>query len=49
VFDVFDRGGTRIEQVRLPADRQLVGFGPGVVYAVWTDADDLQWLERYRH
>jgi hypothetical protein len=48
LFDVFDNRGERIRQVRLPEGRRLVGFGRGVLYAVHKDADDLEWLERYR-
>lgn len=48
MYDVFDERGTLVERVTLPAGRTLIGFGPGVVYLVNTDEDDLQWLERYR-
>ncbi len=48
LFDVFGDRGELVKQVRLPAGRRLVGFGDGVLYAVMTDEDDLQWLERYR-
>jgi len=48
LFDVFDARGERVTQVRLPEGRRLVGFGDGVLYALVTDEDDLQWLERYR-
>jgi hypothetical protein len=47
LFDVFDESGNRVKRVRLPAGRQLVGFGSGWVFAVAVDEDDLQWLERY--
>ncbi|HSG81190.1 MAG TPA: hypothetical protein VLC48_02995 [Gemmatimonadota bacterium] len=47
-FDVFDAAGRRIRQVVLPQNRRLVGFGQGTLYAVSVDANDLQWLERYR-
>ena len=47
-YDVFDPAGRRIRQVILPEDRALVGFGSGTIYLARTDADDLQWLERYR-
>jgi len=46
-FDVFDSTGTRTGQVVLPANRRLLGFGPGSVYVALVDEDDLQWLERY--
>ena len=47
LFDVFDSSGQKIKQVQLPPNRQLVGFGMRVLYAVAVDEDDLQWLERY--
>lgn len=46
-YDVFDAAARRVRQVVLPADRRLVGFGEGTLYAVYVDGDDLQWLERY--
>jgi hypothetical protein len=48
VFDVFDASGNLATRVYLPKGRQVVGIGQGTVYAVRTDADGLQWLERYR-
>ena len=48
LFDVFNGRGELVKQVWLPAGRRLVGFGNGVLYAVMTDEDDLQWLERYK-
>jgi len=48
VFDVFDGRGARTGRVTLPLGRRVVGMGQDVVYAVRTDADGLQWLERYR-
>jgi hypothetical protein len=47
-FDVFGSHGNLQETVRLPAGRQIVGFGAGVLYAVYFDEFDLQYLERYR-
>jgi hypothetical protein len=47
-FDVFDQRGTFTGRVSLPKDRRMVGFGAGTVYLARTDADDLQWLEKYR-
>lgn len=47
LFDVFNDRGELVKQVQLPAGRRLVGFGDGVLYAVMTDEDDLEWLERY--
>jgi len=46
-YDVFDARGRRVRQVVLPEGRRLVGFGRGVLYAVYVDENDLQWLERY--
>lgn len=48
VFDVFDARGALTTRVSLPLGRRVVGMGQGVVYAVRTDEDGLQWLERYR-
>lgn len=47
LFDIFDRSGRRVARLRLPAGREVVGFGPGWLYAVRVDEVDLQWLERY--
>jgi len=47
-YDVFGPDGTREEQVVFPTGRRVVAFGKGSVYAAQTDADGLQWLERYR-
>jgi hypothetical protein len=46
-YDVFDASGNLSGRVYLPKGRQVVGLGQGTVYAVRTDADGLQWLERY--
>ncbi len=48
VFDVFDGRGALTGRVTLPLGRRVVGMGQGVVYAIRTDEDGLQWLERYR-
>ena len=48
VYDVFDTTGHPTAQVTLPRGRRLVGLGQGTLYATRTDADGLQWLERYR-
>jgi hypothetical protein len=48
MFDVFDARGELTTRVTLPLGRRVVGMGQGVVYAVRTDEDGLQWLERYR-
>lgn len=47
-FDVFDASGNLASRVLLPKGRQVVGLGQGTVYAVRTDGDGLQWLERYK-
>jgi hypothetical protein len=47
VFDVVDRTGQRIEQIQLPPNRRLVGFGAHTVYLVVKDEVDLEYLERY--
>lgn len=48
LYDVFNPQGALTGRVTLPVGRKLVGIGKGVLYAVRTDADGLQWLERYR-
>ena len=48
LYDVFDGQGRLVRQVELAEGRRLVGFGRSVLYAIQTDEDDLQWLERYR-
>ncbi len=48
LYYVFDSSGTLVKQVRLPADSRLVAFGKDVVYLVRRDADDLEYLERYK-
>jgi hypothetical protein len=47
VYDVFGVDGRLVRRVSFPAKTKLVGFGQGTVYAVRTDEDDLQYLERY--
>jgi hypothetical protein len=47
-FDIIDRTGQVIEQVRLSRQRRLVGFGVGSVYLVQADDVDLEYLERYQ-
>ena len=48
LFDVFDATGTRERQVRLPAGRDVVGFGRGTLYVTREDDDGLLWLELYQ-
>lgn len=47
-FDVMDGQGRLVRRVELADGRRLVGFGRGTLYTVRRDADDLEWLERYR-
>ncbi len=47
-YDVFDAAGRVIGKVALPKDHRLIGFGQGTVYLIRSDADDLQYLQRYR-
>lgn len=47
-YDIFDAQGNLVRQVKLPAETRLVAFGKGVVYLARKDADDLEYLERYR-
>jgi hypothetical protein len=47
-YDVFDEGGRVVARVQMPERTQVVGFGPRVVYAIRTDDDDLQYLQRYK-
>lgn len=48
VYDVFNASGNLAARVSLPKGRKLVGLGAGVAYAVRTDEDGLQWLEKYK-
>ena len=47
-YDVLDRSGAVVDRIAFPAGTRLAGFGPGVVFAVRTDEDDLLHLQRYR-
>lgn len=47
-FDRIDRQGRRIDSIRLPPGRELLGFGRSLTYVVRTDENDVQWLEAYR-
>ena len=47
-YDVIDGAGKVVMRVALPARVRLVGLGAGTAYAVRTDEDDLQYLQRYR-
>ena len=46
-YDVFDGSGHRVATYTLEGNREVVGFGDGVVYAVSFDDFDLSYLERY--
>ncbi|MEZ4413937.1 MAG: hypothetical protein R2910_13190 [Gemmatimonadales bacterium] len=48
LYYVFDGTGKLVKEVRLPAESRIVAFGKNVVYLVRRDADDLEYLERYR-
>lgn len=47
-YDTFDGRGTHTGRVILPVGQRVIAFGRGTVYVVRRDADDLQYLERYR-
>jgi hypothetical protein len=47
VFDVVSKAGVLIERVRLPAGRNLIGFGPGqTVYMIYAPSPERILLER---
>jgi len=47
-YDTFNPQGAHTGRVILPVGNQLIAFGRGTLYVVRRDADDLQYLERYR-
>jgi hypothetical protein len=47
-WDVFDRDGRLATRFTMPEGRRLAGLGVGTLYAVATDEDGIQRLERYR-
>ena len=47
-YDRFDARGARKAAVVFPAGRRLLSLGPGVLYAIATDDDGIERLERYR-
>jgi hypothetical protein len=47
ILDVVGRDGRLRSQVRVPANRRVVGFGRSAVYVAAKDEFDLQWLERF--
>ena len=48
VADVFNNRGQLVGRVALPAGTRVVALGTHGVYAVRTDEDDLQYLQRHR-
>jgi hypothetical protein len=46
-YDVFDRSGRKIHEVRLRSSNRVIGFGKGTIYVVYTDGDDLQHLKLF--
>ena len=49
VYDVFGAANSLIRRVALPAANiRIVGFGNNVVFVVRRDADDLEYLQRYK-
>ena len=48
-YDVFSAAGKLIGSVVLPKKTRVIGFGSGgAIYTIRTDADDLQYLQRFR-
>lgn len=47
-YDVIGGDGKVALKVSLEPKSRVIGFGNGTVYVVRTDADDLQYLQRYR-
>lgn len=47
-YDLFDASGRLTGRVAIPAGTRLLGFGARSVYLIRTDADDLEWIQRYR-
>jgi hypothetical protein len=47
-WDVFDGTGRRLGTAITDHNREIVGFGRRFVYVIYTDADELQWLEAYK-
>lgn len=47
-YDVFDRSAQLALRVLLPPGSRVVGFGRGHVYVVHKDANDLQFIQRFR-
>jgi hypothetical protein len=47
MYDIIGRNGALAYRVRMPARTKVVGFGKRGIYAVTTDADDVQRLGRF--
>jgi hypothetical protein len=47
-YDTFNAQGAHTGKVIVPARSQVIGFGRGTAYLARLDADELQYLERYR-
>jgi hypothetical protein len=47
-FEIFDRNGRRTGTATFPKRTRLVGFGANSAYAIRTDDDGLQYLQRYK-
>lgn len=47
-YDVFDELGRIVARVQFPANTRIAAFDARMIYVVRTDADDLQYLQRYR-
>lgn len=47
-YDVFDRAGRKVGEVKLRPSSRVVGFGNGTIHVARTDADGLEHLERFR-
>jgi len=49
VYDVFGATGAMVRRVAMPGPgARLVGFGTNTIYVIRRDADDLEYLQRYR-
>lgn len=48
IYDLVNRAGMVVERVEIPMGSRVIGFDVGVVYVVRVDADDLEYLQRYR-
>jgi hypothetical protein len=46
-FDMIDKTGRVVRQVKLPHSTRLAGFGNGTLYLVRIDEVDLEYLEKY--